>query len=369
MRRLKWVALMGVMTTLAASSQASGATPLGEAFLPTDDFGGDGIFVQTVSPNGNYDVPSNGVITSWTYHATAGPTPPMKLKMMRHAGGLDYTVIGESALETPAPDTVNTWPTRISVKAGDLLGIYYSATTFSFRPAAGYEAVFIAGTSDSGESDQSVGSTRTYEPDAGNQIDVAAKLEPDADGDGYGDETQDQCPSKATKQSECNPPQTTITKGVKQSKTGDVRFRFKSDESGSSFKCKLKGNDVKRRLKQFKRCDSPRKYKNLDPGKYRFKVRATDAAGNADPTPAKDKFRVVDPEPPKDRGGSGGGDDGGGSDGGGGGGGGGCDPNYSGACVPPYPPDVDCADVGTSVTVTGSDPHGLDGDNDGVGCE
>jgi hypothetical protein len=45
-----------------------------------------------------------------------------------------------------------------------------------------------------------------------------------------------------------------------------------------------------------------------------------------------------------------------------------CDPNYSG-CVPPYPPDVDCPDVGQLVQVLGSDPHGLDADQDGVGCE
>jgi hypothetical protein len=37
--------------------------------------------------------------------------------------------------------------------------------------------------------------------------------------------------------------------------------------------------------------------------------------------------------------------------------------------VPPYPPDVDCPDVGQLVQVLGSDPHGLDADQDGVGCE
>jgi type II secretory pathway pseudopilin PulG len=45
-----------------------------------------------------------------------------------------------------------------------------------------------------------------------------------------------------------------------------------------------------------------------------------------------------------------------------------CDPNYSG-CVPPYPPDVDCSDVNGPVTVTGSDPHELDADGDGVACD
>jgi hypothetical protein len=46
----------------------------------------------------------------------------------------------------------------------------------------------------------------------------------------------------------------------------------------------------------------------------------------------------------------------------------GCDPNYSG-CVPVYPPDVDCAEVGESVSSYGTDPHGLDADGDGIGCE
>lgn len=45
-----------------------------------------------------------------------------------------------------------------------------------------------------------------------------------------------------------------------------------------------------------------------------------------------------------------------------------CDPGYEGACVAPYPPDVDRADVDGPVTVVGSDPHRLDGDGDGIGC-
>jgi endonuclease YncB( thermonuclease family) len=47
---------------------------------------------------------------------------------------------------------------------------------------------------------------------------------------------------------------------------------------------------------------------------------------------------------------------------------GGCEPGYD-PCVPAYPPDVDCADVDGPITVTGSDPHALDGNGDGLGCE
>lgn len=45
-----------------------------------------------------------------------------------------------------------------------------------------------------------------------------------------------------------------------------------------------------------------------------------------------------------------------------------CETGYD-PCVPPFPPDLDCADVDGPIAVTGSDPHNLDGDGDGVACE
>jgi hypothetical protein len=56
---------------------------------------------------------------------------------------------------------------------------------------------------------------------------------------------------------------------------------------------------------------------------------------------------------------------------GGGGNGSGCDPSYPDDCIPPLPPDLDCGDTGVpnNVKVVPPDPHRLDGDNDGVGCE
>ena len=46
----------------------------------------------------------------------------------------------------------------------------------------------------------------------------------------------------------------------------------------------------------------------------------------------------------------------------------GCDPNYAGACVPPYPPDVDCIDIGEEVEVIGDDVHNLDLGGDEEAC-
>jgi micrococcal nuclease len=52
------------------------------------------------------------------------------------------------------------------------------------------------------------------------------------------------------------------------------------------------------------------------------------------------------------------------------GGGPACDPSYLGVCIPPPPPDLDCADVPhRRFSVVGADPHRFDGDRDGIGCE
>jgi hypothetical protein len=46
-----------------------------------------------------------------------------------------------------------------------------------------------------------------------------------------------------------------------------------------------------------------------------------------------------------------------------------CDPNYS-PCIPLYPPDLDCEDLGHPVSILGgADPHELDDDGDRLGCE
>jgi VCBS repeat-containing protein len=88
----------------------------------------------------------------------------------------------------------------------------------------------------------------------------------------------------------CVAPETTITRAPKAvlTITGErvrVRFRFRSNEAGSTFRCKLDRG-------QFRSCSSPKGYR-LKPGRHTFRVVATDTAGNADPTPAKKRVRVV----------------------------------------------------------------------------
>ena len=47
-----------------------------------------------------------------------------------------------------------------------------------------------------------------------------------------------------------------------------------------------------------------------------------------------------------------------------------CLSSYPDFCIPSGPPDLNCSDIRYSdFTVRGSDPHGFDRDNDGIGCE
>ena len=47
-----------------------------------------------------------------------------------------------------------------------------------------------------------------------------------------------------------------------------------------------------------------------------------------------------------------------------------CDESYPDFCIPHSPPDLNCSDVSEKrFTVLSPDPHGFDGDGDGVGCE
>lgn len=47
-----------------------------------------------------------------------------------------------------------------------------------------------------------------------------------------------------------------------------------------------------------------------------------------------------------------------------------CDPSYPDVCIPSPPPDLNFDDIPYHrFRVLPPDPHGFDGDNDGIGCE
>ena len=75
----------------------------------------------------------------------------------------------------------------------------------------------------------------------------------------------------------------TVTIDKVKVKKDDVKVKFSSDTAGATFECKLdKGG--------YKKCESPKKYKNLDDGKHKVKVRAT--ADGTRGKAAKAKFEI-----------------------------------------------------------------------------
>jgi hypothetical protein len=177
---------------------ASAGTVLGETFAPTTGCSADSVRLQASSappPAAQYSAPTAGVITGWSFQADGAP-PQVKLKVGRAAGS-DFFIVGESLLQVPVANVPNTYgQMRIPVQAGDVIGTYTATAGNCGREVAGYLRYRVAG-------DFAPGTT-TSNPITtgipGLQLDVAAFLEPDADGDGFGDETQDCFPSDPTEQ-------------------------------------------------------------------------------------------------------------------------------------------------------------------------
>jgi hypothetical protein len=83
-----------------------------------------------------------------------------------------------------------------------------------------------------------------------------------------------------------------------------------------------------------------------EPKKPKIQCDADNCICDKDEKLVDGKCEPKDPEPPK-----------------------GCDDSYPRTCIPSPPPDLDCGDVGYNIKVEGSDPHDLDRDGDGIGCE
>jgi uncharacterized protein (TIGR03382 family) len=90
------------------------------------------------------------------------------------------------------------------------------------------------------------------------------------------------------------PPDTRITAGPPRytnATSAAFSFTHEGTEPGVRYECKLSTEPA------FTACSSPRTYAGLVDGDYTFQVRAVDAAGNVDPTPASQLW-TVDTTPP-----------------------------------------------------------------------
>ncbi len=159
--------------------------------------------VSTVPGTPSYETP-DGVLTSWRFHSsTDAAAGEVRLKIFRYTGtGLAYKVVADSATKTLAPDTGYEFKERIPVAKGDLVGL----TAFD-SAEVGMTVPNTPGNQlgQFGGGDINVGDTGTATIAVPSlRVSVAATVEPDADKDGYGDESQDRCPVDPKTQDLCN---------------------------------------------------------------------------------------------------------------------------------------------------------------------
>ena len=143
-------------------------------------------------------------MTKWTVNSGIALPPPgfsERMRVFRATGVLnEFQTIAETPPGTVQAGT-NTFPTQIPVQAGDRFGV--------FAPASATSLVFICTTTSSEdklglkEGDVPPGAKATYVPVENIQLALSVTIEPDVDGDGFGDETQDKCPRSAKLQTEC----------------------------------------------------------------------------------------------------------------------------------------------------------------------
>ena len=236
----------------------------------------------------SYVAPRSGVLTSFSHLANGQAGTVQLIVFADGATPTQKTVAAKSAKLTVATNKLNTFVVQVPIKAGQKIGIGFSATNMACATAADFagdstlvKASFDADTSGTFVADGTLSSTgHTFRPN------ISAVLEPDVDKDGFGDVTQDGCTQSAHVTVTC--PDTKITKRPRNKSTRNkvlVKVEFTASIAGSTFECRLDGH------KKWKKCKSPYK-RRLGPGSHVVQVRAVSPSGVADPKPAKAKFSI-----------------------------------------------------------------------------
>jgi hypothetical protein len=203
---MKKTYLLPFLAALAVSAfvvpTAAAATEFGDNCVADADTESTPITIFDVTASGDplpVAAPSAGVITKWKSNLVSAPLSiPQTLKVLRLTGPSTAQIIGEASGSITGGS--NTFETRIPVQAGDRLGLYGSSPSGNlFCKTPGVESL-LGGFEGGG----SVGSSVSFvELPEEARIPVSAVLEPDADNDGFGDETQDKCPQSVAVQVAC----------------------------------------------------------------------------------------------------------------------------------------------------------------------
>ncbi|HEX2087456.1 MAG TPA: PASTA domain-containing protein [Solirubrobacteraceae bacterium] len=191
--------LAALAAALALPATASAATTIGQTATGGGTCDNDATIAQTGSLAPEYAVPFAGVVTELRTEAVS--VEGRRLHVLRPRGSGSFTLLASIPV-APAAGVIAV-PVRVRVQAGDVLGLSTAAAPDPHPNCT------IPNSTGAGASPHNVVESRNPAapdsgdvtlPDAGlGRLNVAATLEPDGDGDGFGDETQDRCPDDASR--------------------------------------------------------------------------------------------------------------------------------------------------------------------------
>ncbi len=219
-RALLAVGAMGLFGSLTlAPSMASASSTVGAADLsgtPIEQCGaspGDPCnFVPLNTPSGAQEPgsPITGVVTSLRMRTT-GPAATLMIRPVRLITGLTFLNVGpEVAFPVTADGTgaghiTQATGVRMPISAGDRLGIGYTLPIGGGPQLGVISPSAACGYLQGPGADHPVGTQKTYITNGSCSAELLLQgtVEADADRDGFGDETQDQCPTNGATQGPC----------------------------------------------------------------------------------------------------------------------------------------------------------------------
>ncbi len=191
-------------TSLLGASAASAATDFGDNCTGTKPLEAPITLFEISSTNNPLPpaAPVSGVITKMKVNlVSAAPAFPVSLKVLRQVSSNSVLIVGEANGNVAGGSS--SIDARIPVQAGDRLG-FFSPSSFGAVVCEEGSGSSILGIYEGGGSP---GSTVPFGsgPVPNTRVPLFASIEPDADNDGFGDETQDACPQSAAVQVACPP--------------------------------------------------------------------------------------------------------------------------------------------------------------------
>jgi hypothetical protein len=185
-----------VHAPIASAMSESGNPCIGDASEPSSTLIGFANQSPTTPFLPAQVLEEDGVITRWKVQVAPGNGPlAQQLVLVQQTGEESARKVVESGLETVVEGN-NEFAARIPVPQFSLLGLDGPAATLFCSE----EALHTAGVV---KDPYAIGESRHYEVQVNFGVPAVAVIEPDRDGDGYGDETQDGCPAVTALQTAC----------------------------------------------------------------------------------------------------------------------------------------------------------------------